>query len=119
MDVYLKDEIIPVKTYLNENGDEYTDIERIYLSLTLSGGCCDEGGLFGPWYLYGIGIVNPESESAVAYAIGYGDGGFGQLTPGILKITGDLATGEIGVSIILVQILNTVLQEMICKFQPL
>ena len=77
-------------------GNTYTDIERFYLSLTLNAGCCDEGGLFGPWYLYGIGIVNPESEAAVAYAIGYGDGGFGQLTPGLLKITGDLATGDIG-----------------------
>ena len=77
------------------DGNTYTDVERFYLSLTLNGGCCDEGGLFGPWYLYGIGIVNPEAETAVAYAIGYGDGGFGQLTPGLLKITGDLATGEI------------------------
>ena len=62
----------------------------------LNSNCCDEGGLFGPWYLYGVGIVNPESEEAVAYAIGYGNGGFGQLSPGLLKITGDLATGEIG-----------------------
>ena len=88
-------------TYLGEDaedseGNTYTDVERFYLSLDLNGNCCDEGGLFGPWYLYGIGIVNPESEEDVAYAIGYGDGGFGQLTPGLLKITGDLATGEIG-----------------------
>ena len=76
------------------------EIERVYLSITINGGCCDEGGLFGPWYLYGVGIVNPESNasdgnSGTAYAIGYGDGGFGQLTPGLLKISGDLATGEI------------------------
>jgi len=77
------------------DGNEYIDVERFYMSLTLNGGCCDEGGLFGPWYLYGVGIVNPEAEEAVAYAIGYGDGGFGQLTPGLLKITGDLSTGEI------------------------
>ena len=77
-------------------GNEYTDIERFYMNLTLNGGCCDEGGLFGPWYLYGVGIVNPEAEEAVAYAIGYGDGGFGQLSPGLLKISGDLSTGEIG-----------------------
>ena len=76
-------------------GNSYTDVERFYLSLTLNGGCCDEGGLFGPWYLYGVGIVNPEAEEAVAYAIGYGNGGFGQLTPGLLKITGDLTTGQI------------------------
>ena len=80
---------------IDEEGNDYIDIERFYMSLTLAGGCCDEGGLFGPWYLYGVGIVNPEAEEAVAYAIGYGDGGFGQLTPGLLKISGDLATGEI------------------------
>ena len=76
-------------------GNPYTDVERLYLSLTLSGNCCEEGGLFGPWYLYGVGIVNPESEAAVAYAIGYGNGGFGELYPGLLKLTGDLSTGEI------------------------
>ena len=80
----------------DEEGNTYTDVERFYLSLSLSGGCCDEGGLFGPWYLYGVGIVNPDAEDAVAYAIGYGNGGFGQLSPGLLKITGDLSTGEIG-----------------------
>jgi len=76
-------------------GNEYIDVERFYMDITLNGGCCDEGGLFGPWYLYGVGIVNPEAEEGVAYAIGYGDGGFGELSPGLLKITGDLTTGEI------------------------
>ena len=80
---------------VDSEGNTYTDIDRIYLDLALNGNCCDEGSFFGPWYLYGLGIVNPESEDAVAYAIGYGDGGFGQLTPGLLKITGDLATGDI------------------------
>ena len=70
--------------------------ERFYMSMEINGSCCDEGGLFGPWYLYGVGIVNPDSEEPVAYAIGYGDGGFGQLVPGLLKISGDLSTGEIG-----------------------
>ena len=23
----------------------------------------DEGGLFGPWYLYGVGFFNPDSDS--------------------------------------------------------
>ena len=78
------------------DGNEYYDIERFYTNLTLNSGCCDEGGLFGPWYLYGVGIVNPEAEEAIAYAIGYGDGGFGQLSPGLLKITGDLSSGEVG-----------------------
>ncbi|MBC8256389.1 MAG: hypothetical protein H8E85_03690 [Candidatus Marinimicrobia bacterium] len=77
-------------------GNEYIDVERFYMNLSLNGGCCDEGGLFGPWYLYGVGIVNPEAEEEVAYAIGYGDGGFGELVPGLYKITGDLATGDIG-----------------------
>ena len=84
-------------TYKNSVDDE---LERFYLSLTLNGGCCDEGGLFGPWYIYGVGIVNPESDASdgnagTAYAIGFGNGGFGQLTPGLLKITGDLTTDEI------------------------
>jgi hypothetical protein len=74
---------------------EGTDINEIYVKLSLDGGCCSEGSLFGPWYLYGVGIVNPESESAIAYAIGYGNGGFGQLSPGLLKLSGDLATGDI------------------------
>ena len=69
---------------------------RIFVSMGISGGCCDEGGLFGPWYLYGVAFVNPEATEAAAYALGYGDGGFGQLSPGLIKITGDLATGEIG-----------------------
>jgi len=76
---------------LDANGNT----ERVYLSMGISGGCCEEGGLFGPWYLYGVGIVNPESVADIAYAIGYGDGGFGQLYPGILKISGDLATGNV------------------------
>ena len=80
---------------IDSEGNTYTDVERFYLKMSLNGGCCEEGGLFGPWYLYGIGIVNPESEEAVAYAIGYGNGGFGQLTPGLLKITGDLESGAI------------------------
>ena len=84
----------------DSEGNSYTDVERFYVKLSLNGNCCNEGGLFGPWYLYGVAIVNPESDSndgsaGTAYAIGYGDGGFGQLTPGVLKITGDLVTGDI------------------------
>ncbi len=82
-------------TTVDSEGNPYTDLERFYMSLTLNGGCCDEGGLFGPWYIYGVGIMNPEAEAAVAYAIGYGDGGFGQLTPGLLKLTGDITNGEL------------------------
>ncbi len=75
--------------------DASGNTERIYMSMGISGGCCEEGGLFGPWYLYGVGIVNPESVEDIAYAIGYGNGGFGQLYPGVLKISGDLATGNV------------------------
>ena len=76
--------------------------------MDLAGNCCPasdgDGGFFdfGPWYLYGIGIVNPEIDdpatAGTAYAIGYGDGGFwggDALYPGVLKISGDLATGTI------------------------
>ena len=83
---------------IDGDGEEYLSVDRFYTSMGISGGCCDPGGDwlgFGPWFLYGVGIVNPESESDVAYAIGYGDGGFGQLSPGLLKITGDLTTGDI------------------------
>ena len=72
----------------------YSD-NKAFVSMGISGGCCDSGGFFGPWYLYGVAIVNPEAEDAVAYAIGYGDGGFGQLVPGLYKITGDIEAGEI------------------------
>ena len=41
-------------TAYDDDGNEYTDIERFYMNLTLNGGCCDEGGLFGPWYIYGV-----------------------------------------------------------------
>jgi len=72
----------------------YSD-SQIFMSMGINGGCCDEGSFFGPWYLYGVAIVNPEAENAVAYAIGYGDGGFGQLVPGLYKIVGDIESGEV------------------------
>ena len=66
----------------------------------LNGSCCNEGGFFGPWYLYAIAIVNPDAlENCVAYAYAYGDGGVlagGELYPGIYKIYGDFASGEVG-----------------------
>ncbi len=81
---------------LNDDGTG-NGAERAYVSMEIAGGCCDEdGGFFGPWYLYGVGIVNPDSETPIAYAIGYGNGGFGQLYPALYKISGDLTTGEIG-----------------------
>ena len=79
------------------DGNTYTDVNRLYVSLDLNGNCCEEeaGFLFGPWFLYGVGLVNPEATSDVAYAIGYGNGGFGELTPGVLKVSGDLTSGEV------------------------
>ena len=72
----------------------------ITLSMRLNNNCCEEdGGWFGPWYLYGMSIINPEAEAAVAYAIGYGDGGIlagSQLYPALYKLTGDFASGELG-----------------------
>ena len=73
-----------------------SSVDKLFFELDLAGNCCDEGGLFGPWYLYGIGIVNPDAElTNSAYAIGYGSGGFGQLQPGLLTIDGDLANGDV------------------------
>ena len=72
------------------------EINRLFFELDLAGSCCDEGGFFGPWYLYGIGIVNPDAESTTsAYAVGYGNGGLGQLSPGLLYINGDLTSGDV------------------------
>ena len=72
----------------------YSD-DRLYASMGLNGSCCNEGSFFGPWNLYAIAIVNPDAADPVAYAYGYGDGGFGQLYPAIYKINGDLTTGEV------------------------
>jgi len=72
----------------------YSD-DKIYASLGLNGSCCNDGSFFGPWNLYAIAIVNPDAENPVAYAYGYGNGGFGQLYPAIYKIDGDLTTGEV------------------------
>ena len=71
----------------------YSD-DKLFTSMGLNGSCCNEGGLFGPWPLYAIAVVNPDAvENGVAYAYVYGDGGFGQLYPGIYKITGDFSSG--------------------------
>ena len=84
-----------VETVLASYSGNNDAVDQLLFSLDLNGSCCDEGGFFGPWYLYGIGIVNPDSEELNAYAIGYGSGGFGQLTPGLLTIDGDLANGDV------------------------
>ena len=76
----------------------YSD-DKLFTSMVLNGSCCNEGSFFGPWNLYAIAVVNPDAvENGVAYAYAYGDGGFGQLYPGIYKITGDFSSGvgEVG-----------------------
>ena len=76
----------------------YSD-NKLYTSMGLEGSCCNEGSFFGPWNLYAIAIVNPDAlENGVAYAYAYGDGGLGQLYPGIYKISGDFSSGvgEVG-----------------------
>jgi hypothetical protein len=75
----------------------YSD-NKLYTSMGLEGSCCNVGSFFGPWNLYAIAVVNPDAvENGVAYAYAYGDG-FGQLYPGIYKITGDFSSGvgEVG-----------------------
>ena len=72
----------------------YSD-NQLYASMGLEGSCCDAGSFFGPWNLYAIAIINPEAVNPVAYAYGWGDGGFGQLYPAIYKVDGDLTTGEV------------------------
>ena len=73
----------------------YSDT-RLYASMDLNGSCCSEGGFFGPWNLYSIAVVNPDAGDApTAYAYVFGNGGLGQIYPGIYKIDGDLTTGEV------------------------
>ena len=82
-------DIVSLKASYSEN--------QLYTSLELNGSCCSEGGFFGPWNLYVIAIVNPDNiENPVAYAYAFGNGGFGQLYPGIYKIEGDFITGDVG-----------------------
>ena len=78
------------------SGDITTGITNLYASMDLDGSCCDEGSFFGPWNLYSIAIVNPDAtENPTAYAYVFGNGGFGQIYPGIYKIDGDLTTGQV------------------------
>ena len=80
-------DIVSLKASYSEN--------QLYTSLQLNGSCCS--GFFGPWNLYVIAIVNPDNiENPVAYAYAFGNGGFGQLYPGIYKIEGDFITGDVG-----------------------
>ncbi len=112
---------VPADWYLNVNDDptgdseineQYMDIDeisvavsdnRIHVHLSNVGGGFDVGGFFGPWNLYVVGFLNPEDPDSSLYGIGYGDGGFGLLYPGLWKfqLGADLPTfvGNIDYSI--------------------
>tara|TARA_B100000315_G_scaffold252866_1_gene290537 strand:+ start:1119 stop:3512 length:2394 start_codon:yes stop_codon:yes gene_type:complete len=94
---------VPAPWYLtaceDETGDEETgnqslDIQeisvavsddRVHVHLKNAGGGFPTGGFWGPWNLYVVGFLNPEDPDSSLYGIGYGDGGFGLLYPGLWK----------------------------------
>ncbi len=69
----------------------YND-DSLFVRLTVNEGGFYEGDFFGPWYLYGVGFSNPEqdlsADTLVVYSLGYGNGAFGNLYPGLLKLWG-------------------------------
>ncbi|NOZ09284.1 MAG: hypothetical protein GXO91_10495 [FCB group bacterium] len=69
----------------------YND-ESLFVRITVNEGGFYPGDFFGPWYLYGVGFSNPEqdlsADTLVVYSLGYGDGAFGNLYPGLLKLWG-------------------------------
>ena len=104
---YNANDNVPASWYVNacedETGDEETggqslDIQdvsvavsdnRIHVQLKNAGGGFPTGDFFGPWYLYVVGILNPEDPDSSLYGIAYGDGGFGLLYPGVWKFSLD------------------------------
>ncbi len=72
--------------------------DRLFVRLQTAEGQFPVGEFFGPWYLYGVGFLNPEqdlnSDQLVIYALGYGNGAFGNLYPGLMKLIGS-PNGEI------------------------
>lgn len=84
-----------------QNGEGYLDItdlqvtyseDRVFIQLLSFEGGFPVGEFFGPWFLYGAGFLNPEqdlnSNELIIYAIGYANGAFGNLYPGVMKIIG-------------------------------
>ncbi len=82
-----------------ENGGpdiDITDIlvsyssDRVYVQMTTVTNLFPLGEFFGPWFLYGAGLSNPEQDitqfPVVVYALGFGDGAFGNLYPGLIKL---------------------------------
>ncbi|NQU68064.1 MAG: hypothetical protein HQ510_08995 [Candidatus Marinimicrobia bacterium] len=66
--------------------------DRLFVELTTTSGGFPVGEFFGPWYLYGAGFLNPiqdlNSDQLSIYALGYGNGFFGNLHPGVMKLVG-------------------------------
>jgi len=77
-------DILAVKGSYNEN--------YLYIELTTLGAGFPAGDFFGPWFLYGAGISDPnpdlDADTLTVYSLGYGDGGFGNVYPGLLKLRG-------------------------------
>jgi hypothetical protein len=84
-----------------ENGESFLDItdlrvtyseDRVFIQLLTFEGGFPVGEFFGPWFLYGAGFLNPEqdlnSDELIIYALGYGNGAFGNLYPGVMKLIG-------------------------------
>jgi len=87
-------------SYFDEDPSDDSVMDELFVSMQLepedgSVTCCDAGPFLGPWFIYGLALVNLDGPEGVAYALGYGDGGFGQLAPGLLKLEGDLTTGAL------------------------
>ena len=72
----------------------FTD-SRVFVKLTNAGGGFPVGGFFGPWNVYVVGFLNPEDEDQTLYGLGYGDGAFGLLYPGLWKFEADSDFPEI------------------------
>ena len=66
------------------------DTEKIHIKIVNELNDFPTGEFFGPWFLYGAGISNPEQDitttPVVVYALGYANGAFGELHPGLLKL---------------------------------
>lgn len=84
-----------------ENGGSYLDLigmnvtfstDRLFVELISDSTGFPVGEFFGPWYLYGAGFLNPvqdlSSDQLSIYALGYGNGFFGNLHPGLMKLVG-------------------------------
>ncbi|MBC8479462.1 MAG: hypothetical protein H8D46_03270 [FCB group bacterium] len=85
----------------DHDGDDFLDLvslsagygpDRLYIQMETSGSGFYQGDFFGPWYLYGAGFSDPDidfsADTLVVYSLGYGNGAFGNLYPGLMKLYG-------------------------------